>query len=143
MPKSEGSIIINIPIEKAFDIVADPEEMTHYVSSALTGFDGKPGELGSYAEWSYPVAGMKFNAKTTVSEVEKPNLLVQEMTGAMKGKWIWNLKQDGKNTEVDYCIEYIVPGGILGKIANTLFMGRMNQTNLEKTLQALKVYCER
>ena len=65
------------------------------------------------------------------------------MTGAMKGKWIWNLKQDGKNTKVDYCIEYIVPGGILGKMANTLFMGRMNQENLEKTLQALKVYCER
>ena len=86
---------------------------------------------------------MKLYAKTTVSEVEKPHRLIQEMSGAMKGKWIWNLKQEGKNTKVDYCIEYIVPGGILGKIANTLFLGGMNQRNLEKTLQALKVYCEK
>jgi hypothetical protein len=27
MPKSEGSVIINIPIEKVFNAVADPEEM--------------------------------------------------------------------------------------------------------------------
>ena len=143
MPKSEGTVIINIPIEKVFNAVADPENMTHYVSSTLTGFGGKPGELESYAEWTYPVAGMKLNAKTTVSEVEKPHRLVQEMSGAMKGKWIWNLKQEDKTTKVNYCIEYIVPGGILGEMVNTLFLGRMNQKNLEKTLQALKVYCER
>lgn len=142
MQKSEGSVIIHIPIETVFNAVADPEEMTHYVSSALAGFGGKSGELESYAEWTYPVAGMKLNARTTVSEVEKPYRLIQEMTGAMKGKWTWNLEQEEQDTKVDYCIEYNVPGGILGKVADALFLGRMNRKNLEKTLLALKAYCE-
>jgi carbon monoxide dehydrogenase subunit G len=52
MPKSEGSVIISIPIEKVFNTVADPEEMTNCVSSVLADFGGEPGELESYAEWT-------------------------------------------------------------------------------------------
>jgi carbon monoxide dehydrogenase subunit G len=139
MPKSEGAVTINAPIEKVFDTAADPQIIAQISSGSLVGTGGNNGELGSYADWEY----LKLRSRTSVSEVNKPYRLAQEMTGAMPGRWIWNLKQEGKNTKVDYCIEYIVPGGILGKIANTLFLGRMNQKNLEKTLQALKAYCER
>ena len=143
MPKSEASVTINAPIEKVFDAAADPEKMAQYVSSGvLTDTKGKPDELGSYSEWIYPVAGMKIHAKMTVSEVDKPRRLVQEMSGTMPGKWIWSLEQDGQAVKVDFCIEYSVPGGVLGKIANKLFLGRMNQKNLERTLHSLKVYCE-
>ncbi|MBA7547593.1 hypothetical protein ES705_40022 [subsurface metagenome] len=144
MPKSEGSVSINAPIEKVFDAAADPEKMAKYISAAvLTATKGKPDELGSYSEWVYPVAGMKVRAKMTVSEVDKLRRLVQEMSGTMPGKWIWNLKQEGQAVKVDFCIEYSVPGGILGKIANKLFLGRMNQRNMESCLHGLKVYCER
>ncbi len=85
---------------------------------------------------------MKIHAKTIVSEVDKPRKLVQEMSGTMTGKWIWSLEQDGQAVKVDFCIEYSVPGGILGKIANKLFLGRMNQNNVESTLHNLKAYCE-
>jgi coenzyme Q-binding protein COQ10 len=143
MPKSKGSVTINSPIEKVFDAVAEPEKMAHYVVSTLVGFTGTPGELGSYAEWLYPVAGMKIRGKTIVSEVDKPRRLAQEMSGTMKGKWIWVLEQDGQAVKVDFCLEYIVPGGILGKIADKLFLGKMNQKTMVKTMQGLKTYCEK
>ena len=143
MPKSEASATINAPMEKVFDSIADTQKMAQYASSSvLTDINGKPDELGSYAEWDYNVVGMKFHAKTIVSEVDKPRKLVQEMSGAMPGKWIWSLEQEGLAVRVDFTIEYSVPGGILGKIANWLFLGRMNQKNTEKTLHSLKVYCE-
>jgi carbon monoxide dehydrogenase subunit G len=142
MPKSEGKVVINATLEKVFDAVAEPEKMAQYVVSALVGYTGKPGELGSYAEWLYPVAGMKIRGKTTVSEVDKPHRLVQEMSGTMKGKWIWDLEQDDEAVKVDFCLEYIVPGGILGNIADKLFLGRMNQKTMEKTMLGLKAYCE-
>ena len=117
--------------------------MTHYASSSvLTESKGKPDEVGSYSEFDYHVMGMKFHARMTVSEVDKPRSLIQKMSGAMSGKWIWGLEQDGQAVNVDFCIEYRVPGGILGNIANKLFLGRMNQKNLEGTLHNLKVYCE-
>jgi uncharacterized protein YndB with AHSA1/START domain len=145
MPKSEGSITINTPIEKAFDAAADPEKRAQYINSAiLTNTKGKPDELGSYSEWLYRVAGMKIYGKMTVSEVEKPRKLVLDMSGTMPGKLTWSLEQDGQAVIVYVCVEYRVPGGILGKIANQLFLGRMNQKNLEKqNLQGLKAYCER
>jgi carbon monoxide dehydrogenase subunit G len=139
MPKTEGSVTINASIEKVFDAVADPEIIAQISSGALIGTKGKNGELGSYADWEY----LKLRSRTTVSEVNKPHKLVQEMTGAMSGKWIWNLEQEGQTVKVDFCIEYTVPGGILGKIANKLFLGRINQKNGEKTMQGLKAYCEK
>ena len=143
MSKSEGTITINAPIEKVFDAISDPEKVTQYASSSvLTGAEGKPDELGSYAEFDYHVVGMKFHARMTVSEVDKPHRLVQEMSGAMPGKWTWGLTQDDQAVKVDFSIDYIFPGGILGKIADRLFMGRMNKNNIGRTLQNLKVFCE-
>jgi hypothetical protein len=117
--------------------------MAQYVVSALVGFAGKRGELGSYAEWLCPIAGMKIRGKTIVSEADSPLRLVQEMSGIMKGRWIWVLKQDDQVVEVDFCLEYIVPGGILEKIADKLFLGTMNQKTMEKTMHGLKDYCEK
>ena len=143
MPKSEGSVTINAPIENVFDAATDPEKTAKYVTTAeLTGTKGKPDELGSYSEWTYPVAGMKIKGKMIVSEVERPRRLVQDMSGTMTGKWIWNLEQDGQVVKVDFCIEYSVPFGILGKIVHKLYLRRMNQKNMEKTLRGLKAYCE-
>ncbi len=143
MPKSEGSVSINAPIEKVFDAATNPQKMDQYISTAeLVNTKGKPDEPGSYSEWIYPVAGMKIRGKNTVSEVDKPRRLIQEMSGTMTGKWIWNLQQEGQAVKVDFCIEYSVPGGILGKIADKLFLGRMNQKNMERTLHSLKAYCE-
>ena len=85
---------------------------------------------------------MTFHARITVSEVDKPYGLTQEMFGAMPCKWIWNLAQDGSAVKVDFCIEYSVPGGFLGKIADKLLLARLNEKNLEGTLKNLKVYCE-
>lgn len=144
MGKSEASVTINTSIEKTFDAVSDPEKMAEYSNaSVLNGVKGDTGELGSSADWEYNVAGMKLHATTTVSVVKKPKKLIQQMTGVMPGRWIWNLKQTDKGTKVNFCIEYTLPGGFFGKIPDRLFLGRMNQKNLEKTLSHLKEYCER
>ncbi len=143
MPKSEASVTINAPIEKVFDAIADQEKAVQYYPAAvLIAVNGKPDELGSSAELDYHVVGMTIHAKITVSEVDKPRKLVYEMTGAMPGKWIWSLEQEGQAVKVDFSIDAKIPGGILGKIANQLFLGRMNQKNAESCVQGLKVYCE-
>lgn len=144
MPKSEASVTINAPMDKILDAVADQEKAAQYhASGVLTAVNGKPDELGSSAEFDYRVVvGMTVHAKLTVSEVDKPRRLVQEMSGTMPGKWTWNLEQEGQAVKVNFSIDYRVPGGILGKIADRLLLGRINQRNLETTLRGLKVYCE-
>ena len=139
MGKSEASVTINAPIEKVFDAVANPEIIAQTSSGTLIDTKGKPGDLGSYAEWEY----LKLRSRTTVTEVDKPHKLIQEMTGAMPGKWTWILEQEGQTVKVDFCIEYRVPGGTLGNLADKLFLGRINQKNCEKSMQGLKTHCEK
>lgn len=138
MPKSEASVTISAAMESVFDAIAAPDIIAQISSGALIRTEGKNGELGSSADWEY----LKLRSRTTVSEVNRPYKLVQEMIGMMPGRWIWNLEQEGQAVKVFFCIAYSIPGGILGKIANQLFLGRMNQKNLEGTLHKLKVYCE-
>ncbi len=139
MPKTEVSVMINAPIEKAFDAISAPEVIAQESAARLIGTKGNNGELGSYADWEY----LKLRSRTTVSEVNRPYKLVQEMTGAMPGKWTWDLVQEGQAVEVGLCIEYKIPGGIFGEIANKLFLGRINRKNGLKTMQGLKAYCEK
>jgi len=143
MPISEASIIIAAPIEKIFDAVADQEKAAQwYPAAELISVNGKPDELGSSAELDYHVLGMTIHSKITVSEVDKPRKLVHELSGAMPGKWTWSLEQDGQVIKVKFSVDYVLPWGILGTIANALFLGRMNQKNAEKAVKGLKVYCE-
>jgi carbon monoxide dehydrogenase subunit G len=140
MSKSEGSVTINAPIEKVFDAITNSKILGKISPSGiLVGTNGKNGELGSYADWEY----LKLRSRTTVSEVNRPYKLVHDMTGTMSGKWIWNLKPEGQAATVDFCIEYSVPSGIFGKIADKLFLRRINQKNMVKTLNNLKAYCEK
>lgn len=143
MPRAESSVTINAPIEKVFDAIADQEKAAQYSTGAvLTDVKGNPDEQGSSAEFEYHVVGMKFHVKLTVLEVDKPRRLVQEMGGAFPGKWTWSLEQEGQAVKVDVSVDYSVPGGILGKIANQLLLERMNQKNIESTVHGLKIYCE-
>jgi len=138
MPKSEGTVNINAPIEKVFDAIADPKVIDRESAGKLVEAKGNNGEIGSYAVWEY----MKLRSTTTVTEVEKPYKLIQEMAGGMPGRWIWNLKQDGETVKIEFFIEYKVPGGIFGTLMDKLFLHGVNEKNGEKTLQGIKAYCE-
>ena len=143
MPISAATISINAPIEKIFNAVSDPKKVNQYAPAGVaTDVVGNPEELGSYADYDYRLAGMTFHARATVIEVDKPNKIVHELSGAMPGKWTWSLEQDSQAIRVKFIVDYGLPWSILGKIANALFLGRMNQKNAEKAVIGLKVYCE-
>ena len=79
---------------------------------------------------------------TTMLEAERPRKVVTEETGGLSGNFEWTLEPQGQATKVDVKIDYSVPGGIIGKIANQLLLERMNQKNMESMAEGLKIYCE-
>ena len=143
MPKSEASISITAPIEEVFNAVADQEKAAQwYPAAKLISTKGKPDELESSAELDYLILGMKIRSAITVIEVNKPNKIVHRLSGMTPGQWTWTLQEEGQIVKVNFRIDYNVPWGILGKITNRLFLGRMNQRNMEKSVHNLKSYCE-
>ncbi len=143
MPRAEASGTINAPIEKVFDVIADYAQMAHYAPiSEVTNIKGNPGEKGSSADYTYHVLGIKFTMHTTLLEVERPRKVTTEDTGGLSGNFEWTLEPQGQATKVNVRIDYSVPGGVLGKIANRVLLERMNQKNMESMAQGLKIYCE-
>ena len=143
MPTGKASVTINAPIEKFFDVIADYGQMAQYSPiSEVTNIKGNPGEKGTSADYTYHVLGIKFTMHTTILEAERPRKVTTEETGGLSGKFEWTLETQGPATKVDVRIDYSVPGGIIGKIANQLLLERMNQKNMESMAEGLKIYCE-
>jgi hypothetical protein len=53
MRKSPGSVTIEAPVEKVFDVTANPEIVSQISSDMVVGNKDNYGELGSYSDWDY------------------------------------------------------------------------------------------
>jgi len=144
VPRVETSITINAPIEKVFDTIVDPELTAQWSSgvSEVTNIKGNPWEKGSSTDVAYHVLGMKLTQHMVTSEIEKPRKVIYRMEGGLPGTSEFALEPQGQVTKVDTRIDYSVPGGILGKIANQVLLERMNRKNIEGTAEGLKIFCE-
>jgi len=144
MPSVKTSVTINAPIEKVFDTIVDPELTAQWSAgiSDVTNIKGNHWEKGSSADFTYHVLGMKFTQQMITSEIEKPRKVIYEMTGGFPGTFGFTLEPQGQATKVDTRIDYSVPGGIIGKIANQLLLERMNKKNMEDSAEGLKIFCE-
>ena len=144
MPRVETSVTIHSPIDKVFDTIVDQELTTQWSSgvSEVTNIKGDPWEKGSSADVAYHVLGMKLIQHMVTSEIEKPRKVTYLMEGGLPGTLEFALEPQGQVTKVDMRIDYSVPGGILGKIANRVLLERMNQKNIESTTEGLKIFCE-
>ena len=143
MPRLETYITIRAPIKKVFNALIDPEVISKWLTiHAVSGVKGNPGEKGSSADYSYRVLRLKFKQTMAVLEVNKPRRIVWEMSGSFVGKWVQTLESQQEGTRVDTKVDYIVRGGVIGRMADRLFLQRINQRNLEIGSARLKEVCE-
>ena len=143
MPKAETAIKIHVPVEMVFDAIVDPESIPRFAPiHAVSNVKGKPGEQGSSADYEYRMLGIKLKQTMTVLDVQTPHSIIYEMSGGIPGKWAYTLEPHEGGTVVRTRVDYSVRAGIIGRIANRLFIERMNQKNLESGQLGLKNFCE-
>ena len=143
MPLVETSIKIQTPVEKVFDTMIDPESIPKFAPiHAVSNIRGIPGEIGNSADYEYHLLGIRLKQTMTVLVVHRPHSIVYEMSGGIPGKWMYVLEPHEGGTVVWTRVDYSVPAGIIGRIANWLFINRMNRKNLEIGQAGLKRFCE-
>ena len=141
------SILINLPLEKVFNLARNPDRWnTFYVNlSPPEEIRGK-GEAGTIVKHHFTMAGVPFPVTTkVVDEKLVGTKAVWKATneGPLTANHEWNYIAKGpEQTEVTVDINYTIPGKILGKITDKLVIERMQEKALANTLENLKLLCE-
>ena len=143
MPKVKTSILINASADKIFDTMVDPEGIPKWAPiDSVSNIKGDPGEIGSSADYTIVVFGIKLKQTMTVLQVDKPENIVYEMAGAFPGKWAYTLKTEDNGVRLSTVVHYTVRGGVIGNIANKILLQRMHQKKTELFAIGLKAFCE-
>jgi coenzyme Q-binding protein COQ10 len=147
MAHLKDSILIGAPPEKVHAFAADVRKWPIWFvglgeAESVEG-DNSPGTV---VKQSYTFMGVHIPVTTKVIEnsvdADGGRHWRAENEGSLAGWHSWNYlpREDGTLVEVE--MEYAVPGSVLGKVADRLFVERNQERALRHTLENLKQLTE-
>ena len=140
----QRSTTIRAPVEKIFDLLDTPERAREWAVglTRVSDIQRSDARVGDTMRLTYSVLGLRFPMKFTTIEYERPTKMVSRFEGGMRGTMSFTLNQAGDATQLNWEIDYTMRGGILGKIADTLMVERMNERNSLRSMEDIKLLCE-
>jgi coenzyme Q-binding protein COQ10 len=141
-------------VQRSVHVKASPQETMALLSDASRWPDWYPGmteiditapfpEAGGKVVFKVKSAGISMPITETVLEYEPGRLQILQMDGMLSGRARWELTPDGDGTRVTTTFDYALPGGVFGKIADSLIVRRLNAKSLEEGLHNFKALLER
>ncbi|MCW3128429.1 MAG: cell division protein [Bacteroidetes bacterium] len=148
MPTVLLSTIIHAPIERCFDLARSID--LHSISTAQTGERAIAGRtsgligLGETVTWSAVHFGIRQELQSEITAYEYPVFFVDEMLrGAFKSIYHeHHFKSTGNDTLMTDKFNFESPMGILGQMANALFLTSYMRRLLTKRNVAIKYFAE-
>jgi carbon monoxide dehydrogenase subunit G len=141
-------------VRRNVQIKASPHATMALLSDASRWPDWYPGmteievtapfpEQGGKVVFKVKSAGISMPITETVLDYRPDALQLLEMEGMLSGQARWELTPEGDGTRLTTTFDYALPGGVVGKAADALFVKRMNAKSLEQALQNFKALVER
>jgi ligand-binding SRPBCC domain-containing protein len=140
--------LIHAPIERVFDLFRSIDAHQHSTSStsevAIGGITSGLISLGEEVEWEAYHFGVKQRLRSKITALNRPNHFQDVM---LKGAFLY-MKHDhyfrevGDYTELKDVFEYKAPLGVLGTIAEKLFLTRYMRKFLLTRNHVLKQVAE-
>ena len=112
-----------------------PEWFPGVVSVAID--DAYP-EVSSTAQVTFQAAGTTFDLRLTVLEYLPGERVAYELQGMAQGQASFGITNANGEQWVDGVIEYELPGGVLGRIADRTLVEQRVRESLEQALYNLK-----
>ncbi len=141
-------------VQRNVQIKASPQETMALLSDASRWPDWYPGmtqisitppfpEARGKVVFKVKSAGVSMPITETVLEYQPGKLQVFQMEGLLSGRARWEVIAEDDGTRLTTTFDYTLPGGVFGKIADSLIVERMNAKSLEQGLQNFKALVER
>jgi carbon monoxide dehydrogenase subunit G len=141
-------------VQRSVEIKASPEETMALLSDASRWPDWYPGmteiqvtapfpEKGGKVIFKVKSAGVSMQITETALDFQPARLQLLQIEGMMSGQARWELTPKGDGTDLTTTFDYVLRGGVLGRIADALIVKRMNAKSLEEGLHNFKALVER
>jgi carbon monoxide dehydrogenase subunit G len=140
-------------VQRNVQIKAAPQATMALLSDAARWPEWYPGmtaidvaapfpENGGKVVFKVKSAGISMSITETVLDYQPGKLQLLQMEGMLSGRARWELTAEGEGTRLTTTFDYGLPGGVFGKIADALFVKRMNAKSLEEGLQNFRALVE-
>jgi carbon monoxide dehydrogenase subunit G len=141
-------------VQRSVAIKATPEVTMAFLSDAGRWPDWYPGltetqvagpfpEKGGKVTFKVKSAGMSMQITETVLDYQPGKLQLFEMEGMLSGRARWEVTRENDGTVLTTTFDYVLPGGVFGRIADALLVKRMNAKSLGEALQNCRALVER
>ncbi len=99
-------------------------------------------EAGGKVAFKAKSGGIAIPITETVLDYQPDKLQVLQMEGGLSGRARWELTAEDGGTRLTTTFDYVLPGGVFGRVADALIARRMNAKSLEAGLQNFKALVE-
>ena len=137
---------VNAPIEEVFDYSVDFNRTAEWNVSVVKMEPRPPlAKVGDRFKGTMKLAGRIYEGEGEVTAIERPKMFAFVSSSPMGGhqNWTSRLTPSGSGTDIESDIEYEVPGSILGKFADKLFVEREVQRMLDQSRDNFIALAER
>jgi uncharacterized membrane protein len=147
MGRISRGIDIAAPLELVWDLNADATRLTEWNPAVLEVRDvtGRLDQVGTTYTGVISAMGRRFPGRNRVTRVEPHRLVETEGTGVAgaNARVLVTFERRGDGTRVIVTIDFDLPGGFLGGIAERLFATRQLEDQLKASNRGFKALAER
>ena len=142
----QESYHVDAPIEHVWEIAHDCSRILEFWTGLVDVRDcsGRLDRVGASFTYVYRAFGRTMDVHSETTTIERP--LVSESTltapGGGRGMLTGRFMRSGDGTEVTYTIDYELPGGFVGSVADRLLIERAIERDMHHTAQNFKELCE-
>jgi uncharacterized membrane protein len=140
------SITVEAPVELCWAIGTDPARWREYLEGAteIKDVTGTPDQVGASFTAPYRIAGRELEVHWTVTRVDKPRSI--ELTGTTDrgGHALTTTRMEplAGGTQVEVELDYELPGGFAGGVADRLFIERAMDRQIRHSNENFKALVE-
>jgi coenzyme Q-binding protein COQ10 len=142
MAKVERTIVLNVPVEKVFSYISDPNNELDSIPSITDIRDVTGKGVGQKWGWSYKMVGISLKGESEIIEYVPNQRLVQKSKGGIESTWTYTLNPENGGTRMNLVVEFTIPIPVLGKVGERMILNRTEReadlamTNIKERLES-------
>jgi ligand-binding SRPBCC domain-containing protein len=139
MHKIRKTIEVKAPVQRVYDFLNEPTNLLSIWPNlvSVSNVVARAGGAHDF-DWVYKMAGVQLKGHAAMEEAQPAKLSRFRNEGAVPSTFLWTYSGlDGSGTQLTLEVEYMMPGSVLGKIAEAI-VARINDRDMDVLLANLK-----